>query len=151
MVAVSAGCGCRGEVEQLADFCPGVALIACLADGLGDHLLGLGDEAGEGMQADRAVAERVGGAQCGEGLEGFGEDGGAVGIDARRGHVAGLGEPQRLAGHDAVSPSRASSPSKTFCRPIWPLPAASSRWRCRVGRNSMVVWKKVQLSQMDSK
>ena len=29
-------------------------------------------------------------------------------------------------------------PSKIFCRPSWPLSAASSRWRLRVGRNSMV-------------
>jgi len=57
----------------------------------------------------------------------------------------------RQAGHDAVSSSRASSPSKTFCRPSWPLSAASSRCRCRVGRKSMVVWKNVHDSQMDSK
>jgi len=52
---------------------------------------------------------------------------------------------------DAVWSRRSSRPSKTFCRPSWPLSAASSRWRCRVGRNSMVVWKNVQDSQMDSK
>ncbi len=57
----------------------------------------------------------------------------------------------RQAGHDAVSSSRASSTSKTFCRPSWPLSAASSRCRCRVGRKSMVVWKNVHDSQMDSK
>ena len=52
---------------------------------------------------------------------------------------------------EAASSSRASSPSKTFWRPSCPLAAASSRCACRVGRNSMVVWKKVQDSQMDSK
>ena len=52
---------------------------------------------------------------------------------------------------EAVSSSRWRSPSKTFCRPIWPLLEASSRWRSRVGRNSMVVTKKVQDSQIDSK
>jgi site-specific recombinase XerD len=53
--------------------------------------------------------------------------------------------------HEAFSWSRASSPSKICCRPIWPLAAASSRWRSSVGRNSMVVWKNVQDSQIDSK
>ena len=52
---------------------------------------------------------------------------------------------------EAVSSSRWRSPSKTFCRPIWPLSVASSRWAWRVGRNSMVVTKKVQDSQIDSK
>ncbi len=111
----------------------------------------LGDEAGEGVQPDRAVAEPVGGAQGGEGIGGLGEDDGAVGVGAWRGQFTGFGEAQRLAGHEAVSSSRASSPSKTFCRPVWPLTAASSRWACRVGRNSMVVWKNVHDSQMDSK
>jgi integrase/recombinase XerD len=41
--------------------------------------------------------------------------------------------------HEAFSWRRASSPSKMRCRPIWPLAAASSRWRSSVGRNSMVV------------
>ena len=94
---------------------------------------------------------QVRGAQGGEGIDRFGEDRGTVGVGAGCGQLAGLGEPQFLAGHEALSSSRASRPSKTFCRPSWPLPAASSRWRCRVGRNSMVVWKKVHDSQMDSK
>jgi len=128
MVPVPACCGCRGEVQELADFCPGVLLIAGLADGGGDNLLGLGDEAGQGVQCDGAVTEPVRGAQRGEGVDGLGEDGGAVGVDAGGGQFAGPGEPRSLAGQ-----------------------AASSRWRCRVGRNSMVVWKKVQDSQMDSK
>jgi len=54
-------------------------------------------------------------------------------------------------GHEAFSWSRASNPSKMRWRPIWPLAAASSRWRSSVGRNSIVVWKNVQDSQMDSK
>jgi hypothetical protein len=32
----------------------------------------------------------------------------------------------------------------------WCLAVASSRWAARAGRNSMLVWKKVQVSQMDS-
>ncbi|HTT53537.1 MAG TPA: hypothetical protein VMH35_19260, partial [Streptosporangiaceae bacterium] len=40
----------------------------------GEHLLGPGDEAGQGVQPDRGVAEPVGGAQRGEGLDGLGED-----------------------------------------------------------------------------
>ncbi len=151
MVPVTAGCCRRGEAEQLADLCPGVLLVAGLADGGGEHLLGLGDEAGQGVQPDRAVAEPAGHAQRGQGVGGLGEDGGAVGVGAGCGQFPGPGEPQFLAGHEALSSSLASRPSKTFCRPSWPLPAASSRWRCRVGRNSMVVWKKVQDSQMDSK
>jgi integrase/recombinase XerD len=52
---------------------------------------------------------------------------------------------------EAFSWSRASNPSKMRWRPTWPLAAASSRWRSRVGKNSVVVWKKVHDSQMDSK
>ena len=126
-------------------------MIACLADGLGDHLLGRGDEAGQGVQADRAVAEPVRGAQRGEAAGGFGDDAGAELVEQGSVQLAGLDEPQRRSGHEALSWSRASSPSKIFCRPVWPLPAASSRWACRVGRNSMVVWKNVHDSQMDSK
>ena len=129
---------------------PGVALVAGRVNGVGDHRVCLGDEAGEGVQPDRAIAEPVGGAQGGEGIDGLGEDGGAVGVGAWRGQFTGFGA-QWLAGHEAVSSSRASTPSKIFCRPVWPLTAASSRWACRVGRNSMVVWKNVHDSQMDSK
>ena len=50
-----------------------------------------------------------------------------------------------------VASSRSMRPSKIFLRASWPLCAASSRWACRVGRNSMVVTKKVQDSQIDSK
>ncbi len=68
------------------------------------------------------------------------------------GHYAG--DPVKPAGSGVLQPvwvsMRSRSPSKIFCRPSWPLRAASSRWRCRVGLNSMVVTKKVQDSQMDS-
>src|SRR5881396_2255684 len=151
MASVSTGGGGLRKTEELADLGPGEALVAGCGDGVGQHAVGLGDEAGEGVQADRAVAEPVRSAHSCQGFDGVGEDGGAVGIDPWRGQLAGRGEAQRLAGHDAFSSSRASSPSKIFCRPSWPWSAASSRWRCRVGWNSMVVWKKVQLSQMDSK
>lgn len=65
------------------------------------------------------------------------------------GHYAG--DPVKVSCQEADWSSRVSSPSKIFCRPSWPLSAASSRCACRVGRNSMVVWKNVQDSQMDSK
>lgn len=139
------------RLSSRPDFGPGVALIAGLADGGGDHLLGLGDEAGQGVQSDGAVAEPVGRAQRGEGVDGLGRHRGTVVIGAGCGQFAGFGEPWFLAFHEAFSSSRASSPSKTFCRPIWPLLAASSRCFSRVGRNSMVVWKNAQDSQMDSK
>jgi site-specific recombinase XerD len=47
----------------------------------------------------------------------------------------------RELGHDAWASRRSSRPLKIFRRPIWPLSAASSRWRWIVGRNSCVVWK----------
>jgi transposase-like protein len=50
-----------------------------------------------------------------------------------------------------VASSRSRRPSKIFFRASWPLCSASSRWASRVGRNSMVVTKKVQDSQIDSK
>ena len=43
-------------------------------DGLGQELLGLGDEAGQGVEADGGVAEPVGGAQPGELVDRFVED-----------------------------------------------------------------------------
>ena len=46
---------------------------------------------------------------------------------------------------------RDSKPSKIFWRPTWPLASASSRWRCSVGLNSIVVTKNVQDSQIYSK
>jgi hypothetical protein len=53
-------------------------------DGLGQELFGLGDEAGEGVQVDGGVAELVGGAQAGEGIDRIGEDLQAV-VAGRRG------------------------------------------------------------------
>ncbi|MFF0284449.1 integrase [Rhodococcus aetherivorans] len=70
-------------------------------------------------------------------------------IMRQTGHYAG--DPVKVSCQEADWSSRVSSPSKIFCRPSWPLSAASSRCACRVGRNSMVVWKNVQDSQMDSK
>ena len=52
---------------------------------------------------------------------------------------------------EAFSWSLASGPSKMCCRPTRPLAAASSHWRLSVGRNSVVVWKKLQDSRIDSK
>ena len=52
---------------------------------------------------------------------------------------------------EAWSSSLARRPSKMLRRPVCPLASASSRWRCRVGRNSMVVTKHAQDSQIDSK
>jgi hypothetical protein len=52
---------------------------------------------------------------------------------------------------EASSARRSSRPSKIFCRPTWPLARASSRCRSSVGLNLMVVTKKVQDSQIDSK
>jgi transposase len=57
----------------------------------------------------------------------------------------------RRGGYEASSVRRSRSPSNTFWRPTCPFAAASSRWRCSVGRNSIVVTKNVQDSQMDSK
>ena len=62
-----------------------------------------------------------------------------------------VGDRRQGPGQDASVSSRSRMLSKIFWRPSWPLVAASSRWRCRVGRNSMVVTKKLQDSQMDSK
>ena len=59
------------------------------------------------------------------------------------------GSPQDT--QDASLSSRSRIPSNIFCRPTWPLVAASSRWRWSVGLNSMVVTKNVQDSQIDSK
>jgi len=61
-----------GEVEQLADFGPGVALVAGLADGGRDHLPGPGGEAGQGVQSDCAVAGPVRRAERGGGCRRLG-------------------------------------------------------------------------------
>jgi len=43
-------------------------------DGVGQQLLGLGDEAGQRVQMDGGVAKPVGGAQPGEAVDRLGED-----------------------------------------------------------------------------
>lgn len=57
----------------------------------------------------------------------------------------------RRTDYPVCSSSREMSPSKICSRATWPLAAASSRWRSRVGRNSIVVTKNVHDSQIDSK
>jgi hypothetical protein len=63
-------------------------------DGLGKELLGLGDEAAEGVQVDGGVAEPVGGAQPGEVIDRVGEDLEAVIAGARGGQLSRVGEAQ---------------------------------------------------------
>jgi site-specific recombinase XerD len=74
-------------------------------------------------------------------------------IAALLGHYAGdlVKAQTHVRRYDACSSRRVRRPSKIFWRPTCPLAAASSRCRCRVGRNSMVVWKNVHDSQIDSK
>jgi hypothetical protein len=47
---------CGGGVEEVADLGPGEFLVAGVVDGLGQELLGLGDEAGWRVQMDGGVA-----------------------------------------------------------------------------------------------
>jgi hypothetical protein len=63
-----------GGAEELADLGPGEFLVAGVVDGLGQQLLGLGDEAGQGAQPDGGVAEPVGGVQAGEVVDCIVED-----------------------------------------------------------------------------
>ena len=67
-------------------------LVAGVVDGLGQELLGLGDEAGQGVQADGGVAEPVGGAQPGEGIDRLGKDSEAVVAGDGCGLLAGAGQ-----------------------------------------------------------
>ena len=46
--------------------------------------------------------------------------------------------------------ARSRSSLKSWARWVWPLAGASSCWAWRVGRNSMLVWKNAQVSQIDS-
>jgi len=69
-----------------------VFLVAGVVDGLGQELLGLGDEAGQGVQPDSGVAEPVGRAQAGEVVDRVGEDLEAVVAGGRCGELAGVGE-----------------------------------------------------------
>ena len=74
-------------------------------------------------------------------------------LAALLGHYAGdlVKTHTHVRRYEACSSSRVRRPSKTFCRATWPLAAASSRCCWRVGRNSIVVWKNVHDSQIDSK
>ena len=85
MVPVAACGGACGGVEKLADLGPGEFLVAGVVDGLGQELLGLGDEAGQGVQVDGGVTEPVGGAEPGESVDRLGEDGQAVVAGGRGG------------------------------------------------------------------
>ena len=55
-MSVSLGCGAGCEVEELAYLGPGVVLVAGLMDGVWEDLLGLGDEADQGVEVDGGVA-----------------------------------------------------------------------------------------------
>jgi hypothetical protein len=46
---VAACRGGGGGAEELADLVPGEFLVAGVVDGLGQELLGLGDQAGQGV------------------------------------------------------------------------------------------------------
>jgi hypothetical protein len=80
--------------KELADLGPGEFLVAGVVDGLGQELLGLGDEAGQGVQVDGGVTEPVAGAQPGEGVDRTGEDLQAVGAGGGGGLLAGAGQVQ---------------------------------------------------------
>jgi hypothetical protein len=69
----------------------------------------------------------------------------------RRPHIGIMHVIRVVAAHDASSFGRSvRSWLKRVARWCWPL-AAASCWACRVGRNLMLVWKKLQVSQIDSK
>lgn len=109
-------------------------------DGLGQELFGLGDEAGQGVQPDGGVAEPVGGAEPGELVDRVGEDLEAVVAGRGGGQLAGAGQAQRAV-YEASWSMRVSSEANSCSRWSWCLVMASSCWACRVGRNSMLVWK----------
>src|SRR5215471_14906837 len=67
------------------------SLVSGVADGLGQQLLGLGDEAGQGVQPDGGVAQPVGGAQAGELVDRVVEGLQAVVAGGRGGQLAGGG------------------------------------------------------------
>jgi hypothetical protein len=104
-----------------------------------------------GVESDAGVAEPVGGAQRGEGVDCVVEDVEAVIVDAWCGQVVGWDKVEYAAGHDAFWSMLVSRLANRFSRPVCCLAAASSCWACRVGRNWMLVWKNVQFSQTDSK
>jgi hypothetical protein len=68
---------------------PGELLVAGVVDGVVEQAFGLGDEADQGVESDAGVAEPVGGAQRGEGVDCVVEDLEAVIVDAWCGQVVG--------------------------------------------------------------
>src|SRR6516165_7905749 len=101
-------------------------------DGLGQELLGLGEEAGQGVQVDGGVAEPVGGAQPGELVDRIVEDLQAVVAGGGGGQLAGAGQAKGRAGHDASWSARASSEANSCPRWSWCLAMAS--WCSRRSR-----------------
>jgi len=89
VVPVAAGCGGSGGAEEFADLGPGEFLVAGVVDGLGQQLLCLGDEAGQGVQVDGGVTEPGGGAQAGEVIDRLAEDVEAVVAGGGCGELAG--------------------------------------------------------------
>ena len=67
-------------------------------DGLGQELLGLGDEAGQGVQPDGGVAEPVGRAEGGEAVDRLVEDLEAVVAGGGGGQLPGAGKAAAAAG-----------------------------------------------------
>src|SRR6516162_8589591 len=92
----SGGCG-GGGAEELADLGPGEFLVAGVVDGLGQELLGLGDEAGQRVQADGEAV--IAGGGCGE--------------------LAGAGQAQGRAGHEASLSTWVSSEANSCRRWSW--------------------------------
>src|SRR6266705_3006450 len=152
LIMLCSASGGGGGVEELADLGPGEFLVAGLVDGLGQELFGLGDEAGQAVQVDGGVAEPVAVrnwvrlpvawlriSKLSSLVRGAGS------------WPGGPGEVQGRMVHEASWSMRASSEANSCLRWSWCLVTASSCWACRVGRNSMPVWKNVQVSQMASK
>jgi hypothetical protein len=69
---------------------------------------------------------------------------------AERGSRHYAGNPCQV-DHDACWSRPFRSRVNRAARWVWSCSAAWSCWACRVGRNAMLVWKKVQVSQMASK
>jgi hypothetical protein len=130
-----------GCVEEFADLGPGEFLVSGVMNRLGQELAGLGDQAGEGVQPGGGVAEPVGGAQPGEVIDGLVEDLEAVVAGDGRRQLAGPGQAQGRAVHEASWSTRASSEANSCWRCSWLWAAAWSCWAARAGRNSMLVWK----------
>src|SRR6516162_4953366 len=114
--SVAAGGGGGGGAQELADLGPGEFLVAGVVNGRGQELLGLGDEAGQGVQVDGGVAEPIGGAQPGEGIDRLVEDGEAVVAGDRCGELAGAGQAQCRLVHEASWSTRASSEANSCWR-----------------------------------